>query len=192
MVMVVPVMLASVWAVTVAAVAAVVVVVRHAATQSLSSSPLPLPRTSAANGATSCTRTTSVPLNVTSGSSTATTVTYLVLAMERSGKQTKASISLGKFCIIFPSRFWGGGGRNGGQKAMCQKKQKEAVRANARSTRTLESERDANPYGIKYTAWVRRQDAGGGGECQIMHVQLGEEDIRRSKTYAGTYAALVV
>lgn len=48
---------------------------------------------------------------------------------------------------------------------MCGKKQEEAVRANARSTRTLESERGANPYGIKYTAWVRRKDAGGGGEC---------------------------
>lgn len=74
MLMVVPVVLATVWAVTVVGVVTAVAVVRHAATQSLSSSPLPLPRTPAISGASSCTRTTSVPLTVTSGSSTATTV----------------------------------------------------------------------------------------------------------------------
>ena len=58
--------LASVWAVNVVAVAAVAVV--HAAISGV---------VSASNSATSCTRTTSVPLNVTSSPSTATAVNWL-------------------------------------------------------------------------------------------------------------------
>ena len=47
-----------------------------------------------------------VPVLANMAEAVAGVATYLVLAMERRGKQTKAFRSLSKICIIFPSQFW--------------------------------------------------------------------------------------
>ena len=59
-----------------------------------------------------------VPVLANVAEAVAGVATYLVLAMECNGKQKKAVTSLGKFCKIFPSRFWMGGTEVRSQRAI--------------------------------------------------------------------------